>query len=263
MKKYGLDTFIAKMLDSAEFWSDASLRAKILLELQDSIEHSPVDTELLKLVNNALSNSQGITNFRFRSSSNTEDLEGFNGAGLYDSYTGIIGDKNKTIEKAIRKTWASLWNLRAFEEREYFKIDQKSVAMGELVERAFPTEAANGVVVTKNLFNQYNAAYTINVQVGEISIVLPTDNYLPDQILFYLSDPTDNTIEYVSHSTVPGMEAKTVMTIEELKELKKYCNAISNHYCALNFECKTMDIEFKVDLVNGKRKLYIKQARVY
>jgi hypothetical protein len=263
MKKYGLDRFIANMLENAQFWSDASIRAKTLLKLQDSIKHCAVDTGLLRLVNNSLKNSQGFTNFRFRSSSNTEDIEGFNGAGLYDSYTGIPGDQDKTIEKAIRKTWASLWNLRAFEEREYFKIDQNSVAMAELVERAFPAEAANGVVITKNLFNQYYPAYTINVQVGEISVVLPTDNNLPDQILLYLSDTTNNTVEYVSHSTVPGMEGKTVMTVDELKELRKYCTAISNHYCILNLGCKTLDIEFKVDIVSGIRKIYIKQARVY
>lgn len=251
------------MLDSAEFWSDALIKTKILNELQDSIKHCPVDTSLLRLVNDKVKDIQGYKNIRFRSSTNAEDLEGFNGAGLYDSYTGIPGDKDKTIEKAIRKVWASLWNLRAFEEREYFKIDQKNVAMGILVHRSFPTEEANGVVITKNLYNQYNEAYTINVQVGEISIVIPTENYLPDQVIFYLYDSSNNTIEYTSHSTVPGMEGKTVMTVDELKELKKYCQAISNHYCILNFECKTLDIEFKVDLVNGLRKVYIKQARIY
>jgi len=54
-----------------------------------------------------------------------------------------------------------------------------------------------------------------------------------------------------------------VMTDAELKELKEYCMAIHYHYCKLNLECNPMDIEFKVDVVNGVRKVYIKQARLY
>jgi phosphoenolpyruvate synthase/pyruvate phosphate dikinase len=59
------------------------------------------------------------------------------------------------------------------------------------------------------------------------------------------------------------MEGKTVLTNDELKTLKDMCMAIHYHYCSLNFECHPMDIEFKVDMVDGKRKLYIKQARRY
>ena len=39
--------------------------------------------------------------------------------------------------------------------------------------------------------------------------------------------------------------------------------AIHNHYCRLKEECNTMDVEFKVDIINGQRKIYIKQARQY
>jgi hypothetical protein len=33
----------------------------------------------------------GIKDLKFRSSSNAEDLPGFNGAGLYDSFSGELG----------------------------------------------------------------------------------------------------------------------------------------------------------------------------
>ena len=59
------------------------------------------------------------------------------------------------------------------------------------------------------------------------------------------------------------MEDKTVMTADELKALKDYCMAIHYHYCRLFFECRPLDIEFKVDIVNGIRRIYIKQARLY
>ena len=49
------------------------------------------------------------TALRFRSSSSVEDIEGFNGAGLYTSYTGYlhpellkdVKDHDATIERAL------------------------------------------------------------------------------------------------------------------------------------------------------------------
>ncbi|HEY3369212.1 MAG TPA: PEP/pyruvate-binding domain-containing protein [Prolixibacteraceae bacterium] len=264
LKSNKIDVYLKEMLANAEFKTNHATRILMLTNLQNLIKAYPVDPNLVKLITDRLDPMTGFTNFRFRSSTNAEDIEGFNGAGLYNSYTAIKGDQVKTIESAIRKVWASLWNLKAFEEREYFKIDPLNVGMAILVHRSYPAEAANGVVITQNLFNIYNPGITINVQVGEMSIVLPENNYLPDQIIYYsFEDQFPESFNYIGHTTIPGMEGKTVLTSEELKVLNNYCMAIHNHYCRLNYECKTMDIEFKVDLVNGQRKIYIKQARLY
>jgi pyruvate, water dikinase len=262
IKRYGLDVFINNMLNDQLFRTDISYRKQQLEILHDSIKNSPLDAGLLQLVKAHLANTEGFTNFRFRSSTNAEDIEGFNGAGLYESFTGSLSDPDKPIDKAIKKVWASLWDYGAFEERDYFKIDHRTIAMGVLVHRSYPAEAANGVAITENIYNPYHPAVTINVQVGEISVVSPEENQLPDQILFY-TNSDESIIEYINHSNVPGMEGKTVMTNNELKELKDYCMAINYHYCKLNLECSPMDIEFKVDVIKGVRKVYIKQARLY
>lgn len=262
MKQAGLDVFVKNMLNDPQFQTDINYRKQKLDDLRSAIKSAPLDAGLLEMVKSRLVNPEGFTSFRFRSSTNAEDIEGFNGAGLYGSFTGSLTDPDKPIEKAIKKVWASLWDFGAFEERDYFKIDHQTIAMGVLVHRSYPAEAANGVAITENIYNPYMPAVTINVQIGEISVVSPDDNYLPDQILYYTRSNSD-IIEYINHSNVPGMEGKTVMTDAELKELKTYCMAIHNHYCALNMECNPMDIEFKVDVVNGHRKVYIKQARLY
>lgn len=257
----GINKLIAKMLKDSLFWSNFQYRQQQLQHLRDTIIACPIDQTLLQLVNNKIkATGSSFFNIRFRSSTNSEDIKGFNGAGLYDSFTGIPGDTKKSIDKAIKRVWASLWNLAAFEEREYYKIDHQTVSMAILAHRSFPTEEANGVVITENLYSPYNAAYTINVQQGELSITNPEGDYLPDQIIFYLFV---NTIEYISHSNVPGMEGRTVLTDSEIQELALYCNQIHSHYCLLNLQCNAMDIEFKVDMINSKRKLYIKQARYY
>ena len=260
MHIHKLDVLVRKMLKEPLFHSDFQYRKLQLVRLQDSIRKYPVDPGLLALVNAKINETGGFSNIRFRSSTNSEDIKGFNGAGLYDSFTGIPGDPQKTVENAIRKVWASLWNLSAFEEREYFKINHLSVSMAILVHRSFPEEAANGVAITKNLYNIYNSGFTINAQDGELSITNPEGGYIPDQIILYTFD---NIIEYINHSTAPGMEERTVLSDAEIFELGAYCNAIQNHYCNLYNECLPLDIEFKVDWENGIRKLYIKQARLY
>jgi hypothetical protein len=55
------------------------------------------------------------------------------------------------------------------------------------------------------------------------------------------------------------MEGQTVMTDEELNTLRHYCLAIKRHYQTSD----ALDIEFKVDVVDGKRKIYVKQARLF
>lgn len=264
LKNNHIDGYLKEMLADPAFKANSATRATMLTHLQQLIKDAPVDSALVELIKTRMGNAEPFTPYRFRSSTNAEDIEGFNGAGLYNSYSAVEGDPDKTIEAAIRKVWASLWNLKAFEEREYFKIDPLTVGMAILVHRSFPTELANGVVITRNLFNIYNPAITINVQVGEVSIVLPENNYLPDQVLYYsFGGQYPDSYNYLGHTTVPGMEGKTVMTPGELKTLNDYCTAIKNHYCRLYSECKTLDIEFKVDRVDGKRKIYIKQVRVY
>ena len=71
------------------------------------------------------------TSLRCRSSTNNEDLPGFSGAGLYDSCTHRIEEGH--IAKSIKQVFASLWNFRAVQEREFYRIDHMLTAMGVLI----------------------------------------------------------------------------------------------------------------------------------
>ena len=81
--------------------------------------------------------------------------------------------------------------------------------MGILVHRSFPDEKANGVAITRNIYNPNLSAYTINVQVDEISVVNPPQGYTADQFLFYITPDayTNPAIEYISHSNATGGES--------------------------------------------------------
>lgn len=263
IKANGLDKLIDEMLADESFKNDLTVRIAKLKLLQDKIKEAPVDKALISLVEQRIAQNQ-YPNTRFRSSTNAEDIDGFNGAGLYDSETGIPGDKKKTVEKAIKKVWASLWNFKAFEEREYFKIDQRSVAMGILAHRSFPAEEANGVLITDNIYRDGLPAYTINCQFNEISIVNPEGCWQPEQILYYtFSEAENDPVNYISYSNVPGFENQRVLTDDELRLLYRHCRAIVLHYLQLGVYLP-FDIEFKINKdEQGNRKLYIKQCRVF
>lgn len=80
-------------------------------QVQEAIQNHPVDPELVLSVIDKI-RQHGMTSVIFRSSTNTEDLPGFNGAGLYESVP-LIGESSQDpakVEAAIKKVWASVWN---------------------------------------------------------------------------------------------------------------------------------------------------------
>lgn len=121
---------------------------------------------------------------RFRSSSNVEDIEGFNGAGLYESFTGYLqpdlapsGDRDRTVAQAVADTWASYWADEAFEERRLSQVDHLSGAMGVLVHPRFDNDAelANGVftVALHRTRDDQSVVMEINTQLGSMSVTNP------------------------------------------------------------------------------------------
>jgi pyruvate,water dikinase len=272
IKRYGLDQMLAEMMANLDFKSNAAMR-KIQLELlRDSILNSPIDPNLVTMVEAKIGNFSSFDSYRFRSSTNAEDLEDFSGAGLYDSFSAKKGSQSKSIEIAIKSVWASLWNWRAFEERSYFKIDHFSCAMGILVHRSFPDEDANGVLITKNLYN-FNPGYTINSQYKEHSIVFPEPGIIHDQMILFtwsINPGEEFMLEYLAFSNVPELGGERVMTDEEVFQLGRYATQIKRrfyydlpHNCDCAYNDFGVDIEFKVDSDVSPRKIYIKQARLY
>ncbi|WP_281234550.1 PEP/pyruvate-binding domain-containing protein [Flavobacterium gelatinilyticum] len=235
-----------------------------LKKIRDAIKKEPVDPVLLSKLNLALKNAQ-FKNFRFRSSTNAEDLDDFNGAGLYDSKTGILGDSIKTFEKAIKQVWASVWNEASYNEREVYGIDQHNIAMGVLVHRSFPDELANGVIITKNIFRKNFPGITVNVQKGENSVVKPEKGEICEQFVAYHfnsgTNDDDFEIDYTSNSNLNNNEP--LLSRKEMSRLFMVSSKIEEkmyRYWRKN-AFHPVDIEFKI--VGENRDLYIKQVRPF
>jgi len=237
-----------------------------LKAFRKTVKNSKVNPELLKKIEEKLNAQTDFKNFRFRSSTNAEDMEGFNGAGLYDSKTAIIGDADKTIEKAILDVWASFWNFRAFQERDLFGINHESCAMGVLVHRSFPDEKANGVLVTRNLYRDKYAGITVNVQLGEESVVKPEPGVTCDEFYCHNFNYLGSfVVDYRSTSSLNS--GKPILTEPEIKKLFDISPVLERKMYLLWQKRKMakrsypLDIEFKY--LGDEKQLYIKQARAY
>jgi hypothetical protein len=117
--------------------------------------------------------AQGL---RFRSSSTVEDVEGFNGAGLYISATGFRAPAQgqASVEDAILAVWASYWGAEAFEERRSADLEHLDGGMGILVHPRFDDELErSNHVLTTTLFPDGHMEMRINAQEGATSVANP------------------------------------------------------------------------------------------
>lgn len=190
--------------------------------LRGAIAAAPVPAATAAALNTAveeqfawLDPAQGL---RFRSSSTIEDIEGFNGAGLYISATGFRApvDAKRSVEDAYRAVWASYWGTEAFEERHGVGIDHLAGGMGVLVHPRFDDEhELSNAVLTTSLYPDGRIEMQVNAQEGAISVANPPTScppVLPENVRV-----TEDGVERISNST--ELPDANVLSDEQLLEL--------------------------------------------
>ncbi|MBA3499185.1 MAG: pyruvate, phosphate dikinase, partial [Deltaproteobacteria bacterium] len=118
MRANGLDKKVEALLADPKFKTDAAWRKSALETLREAIKAAPIDQASLDAIYKRVKLKLGGKGVFVRSSTNAEDLAGFNGAGLYDTVANVVG--KKPIGEAMKVVWASVWNLRAVDAREAF-----------------------------------------------------------------------------------------------------------------------------------------------
>ncbi|MDQ2646200.1 MAG: PEP/pyruvate-binding domain-containing protein [Myxococcota bacterium] len=278
MQDNGFYDQIDQMLADPNFVNDPAVRDQRLKKLRDDMMLGTVSQELQDLLRAKLDTDFPKLSMRFRTSTNSEDLDGFPCAGCYESHTGKIDKATGELDwpdvlDALRETWASIWLFRTFEERRYHSIDHKSVGMGLLVHHNFPEEEANGVAITANPFDplQLQPGFYVNVQFGGASeVVHPPPGITTDNFVYYFNEPMQPTT-YTSHSNLVP-DGQTVLTRRQIYDLGVALDAIHQRFSkaygpgAGNHDWYAMDVEFKYDdedSTPGDAKLIVKQARPY
>ncbi|WP_224365610.1 PEP/pyruvate-binding domain-containing protein [Hyalangium versicolor] len=205
LKRHGLDAELETMLADPRFQQDAKVRRERLEAFRARITAAPIDEALLDQVEAQVKGPLGGQGVFVRSSTNAEDLKGFNGAGLYDTVPNVVG--REALGAAIKQVWASLWNFHAVEERTRFGIEPRSVFSGVLVQTGVNATAA-GVLVTKNLYDSRDDhTYTINAKRG-LGLSVVSGTTVPEQVLYDIKYPGARVLSRSADATMLVFDAQ-------------------------------------------------------
>ncbi|HEV7842876.1 MAG TPA: PEP/pyruvate-binding domain-containing protein, partial [Pyrinomonadaceae bacterium] len=153
IKDNGLDDLITYLRDDQKFVHDPAYRRERLTNLRERFQQGKVNAELRAEVLRRVAQEFPGKGLFVRSSSNTEDLPNFSGAGLYDTVPNVRGEEQ--IIEAIKTVWASLWKFEAYEARERAGIDHSKVFMAVLIQEGINSESS-GVMITTDPFDRDN-----------------------------------------------------------------------------------------------------------
>lgn len=267
------------------------LKAK-LKDIRERIKKADFPAELRTEVVQVLKDAQFASDrkIRFRSSTNVEDGESFSGAGLYDSFSGCLGDegssatvsacaaqagpedgddsnKPKPVTKAVKKVFASFFNDNAFIERLRRGVKPQEVGMAMAVHYSFPDEGelANGVITTEPHDN-FTEALVVS-QVGAESVTNPALGSGPEKVGLNLS-AQDGQLEVFINVREYSQRVTTGRLVLDSQapylELGAMLEKLESQFVAFHgLPAKPqLDIEYKMIMTDGQKKLLIKQVRM-
>ncbi|MBA3695503.1 MAG: PEP/pyruvate-binding domain-containing protein [Methylotenera sp.] len=267
IQKNGLDQKIQRMLNVARFSKDAIWRKKSLQTIRQAISSAPIDeASMQRIVGQWQSQLNGSGVF-VRSSTNAEDLKGFNGAGLYDTVPNV--KDRAALQAAIKQVWASVWNLRAVQEREHFGIPHNKVFPAVLIQKAVNATAA-GVLLTTDIWGHQPRTYTINAKWG-LGMRVVEGQKIAEQILFDTGNEGTRVISRSDESTMliadpnggiiekPVEKGAAILTEQRAKLLADSVDRVAEVFNQIDI----LDIEWVLENKNGKDVFWIVQARPY
>jgi len=275
MQRNGLFDEIEALQKDPKFLSDSQVRFEKLAEFQQHVQAGTVSPEFEAALMAKIAKEYPNHVIRFRTSTNSEDLDGFPCAGCYDSAKGDPAKGVDDVMTAVKFTYSTVWKFRTFEERAYYSVDHQSVAMALLVHNNFPDEfeMANGVAITANPFDESGRepAFYINTQFGgKVEVVAPAAGTTSDQILYFFDNP-NQPITYLGHSNIISA-GSTVLSRVQIHELGVALAAIHARFSPAYGPASgkkgfyAMDCEFKFSNEADPSKpatLFVKQARPY
>lgn len=252
-----------------------------------------------------------VKKLKIRSSATAEDIPHFDGAGLHSSFSAEIdnlGDPKEvckvvvsqdgvttkeevepeTILCAVKGVFASLWNKRAVEERNFAKIDQSSAVMGLAINTNYDfrkkteviKEIANAVLVTRIINTRGVYGYRLSVNTDENLVTNPTPGTQTEIIYASFANtneaPQFSFIQYAKTDAKEAALDKPLLApdvyskmIEIARSVEtSYCRNISSYYPGKNCNYVTFDVD-KPSSLDMEFKIYsngevlLKQAREF
>lgn len=248
MQRFGLAEKVARMQQQPGFDSDAALRRSALAALRAEIEQMPLDAAFSQSLQARWASQLQQAGVFVRSSSSSEDLPGFSGAGLYTTVPNVKGEA--ALQDAVRKVWASVFNFEAWEARRAASIAQDAVAMAVLVQKAVDSEAS-GVMVTRDPLGHTPHSVFIAAKRG-IGIRVVEGRRVAEQVLYSRRSKAVQVLSRSAEDTelrlAPGggvqevaVAQRQVLSDALVKRLADAAAAIEKQ-----FGSRTQDIEWAV-----------------
>jgi hypothetical protein len=185
---------IRALLAEPRFKADAAYRRERLAAVRARIQAGRLNPSFEQALWAKAQAMFGDKGFFVRSSTNSEDLPNFSGAGLYTTVPNVKGEG--ALGEAIKTVWASLWNYEAYEAREAAGIDHFQVWAAVLVQEGVNGTSA-GVLITQNPFNpDDHVGVYINAKKG-LGIRVVEGKPMAEQILFR---PRSNSVQVLTRS---------------------------------------------------------------
>lgn len=141
---------IAALEQRPDFAGDANVRRAELAALRQDIVQAQPDAALAAVWRERWQKQLQGRGVFVRSSSNSEDLPGFSGAGLYTTVPNVT--QADALARAVQTVWASVYNYEAYEARRAASIGQDGVVMAVLVQQAAASDSS-GVMITRDPFD--------------------------------------------------------------------------------------------------------------
>lgn len=231
-----------------------------LAAIREAIHRAPIDPALLRRVARRIRALAPGGRVRLRSSTNAEDMPGFNGAGLYSSRAVPADASDEELAEGLRYIWGSVWNLGAFQEREYYRIDHQRVAMAVLIQVSIDDAVANGVAITANPYDPVRPGVLINIQTSGATVTSARGDQIPEQWLVFTYLPAREP-ELLARSTLSP--EVPILRREEVLELTRQLEAIHAVWEPRMAEDGSNAVDVEMLLAGEDRHFVLVQARPY
>jgi len=205
LKDNNLDDAIYAMLSDQKFVHDPAYRRQYLVRLREDFQKGSINPRLRAEVLRRLHAEFPGKGVFARSSTNSEDLPNFNGAGLYTSMPNLRTDEQ--LIEGIKTVWASVWNYEAYEARERAGIEHTKIYMAVLIQEGINSESS-GVMITTDPFNrdQRDPAIYISAKRG-LGMKVVEGQRVAEQVVYR---PRSNAVQVLTRS-----EEDSLLTFDE------------------------------------------------
>jgi pyruvate,water dikinase len=168
----------------------------------------------------------------------------------------------RTVARALKKVYASLWNDRAFEERAYWGIDHKLAYMGIAVDPSFVLEKLDAVAVTNLEGGAGGPLYRVVSQKDRQGVVRPADPTLVAETMTFHRGPDGKPADF-QVVALSSLSATPLWSDAQRSELAALLFAVHDHFAKSVYPALThpsIDIEIKL---TRDDRIVFKQARPF